>query len=324
MLNRAIQAQLAPGSTFKPFMALAGLEQGIIDEDYRVHCAGGATFYGHYHRCDLKTGHGQVELHRAIMQSCDVYFYNVGNRLGIDTIAAYAGQAGFGRKTGIDMPNEADGVVPSSKWKLRAFRQRWYPGETISVSIGQGALTVTPVQLAAAIGSIANHDVWERPHLLRRDTGPKNERAGKLKPENLAKVVDGMYGVVNEFGTGSRARLAGLEVCGKTGTAQLASNGFLKGKSAHNLKDNGCFVGFAPRKAPEVVVVALFENGEHGSNAAPIVRDVIKAYFDKKARLNKTYRASAAPSIVPAVNWKSSEPVTSADPKNQEIVEVRD
>ncbi len=298
MLNRAIQAQLAPGSTFKPIVALAGLEQGIVDNQFQVHCPGGATFYGHYYGCCVRTGHGTVDLHKAIMRSCDVFFYHVGNRLGIDRIAEYAEMAGFGKKTGVDLPEEAAGTVPSTRWKLRTQRQKWYAGETISPSIGQGAVTVTPIQLAAAIAGIANGGTWFRPHLVK-GAGAANQLRRELPVHaaNLARIVDGMYAVVNEQGTGGRARLAGLEVCGKTGTAQLVSNQYLKGRSAAHLKDNAWFVGFAPRQAPEVLVVALFENGEHGPNAAPIVRDVIKAYFDKKARSQRTYRAFTPPRL---------------------------
>lgn len=284
LLNRAIQAQLAPGSTFKPIMALAGLETGTIDEDWGVHCSGGASFYGRYFKCHKKGGHGAVSLHKGIAQSCDVYFYNVGNKLGIDNIAKYAEMAGLGRKTGIDLPNEASGVVPSTKWKMRNFRQKWYAGETISVSIGQGATTVTPLQLAHAIGGIATGGVWARPHVVKDGKKVEAER-GNLNLENVNRVIYGMWAVVNEGGTATVAHLPGLDVCGKTGTAQLASNDVLKAKKGdRNMKDNAWFVGFAPRQAPEIIVVALFENGEHGPQAAPIVRDVIKAYFDKKAR----------------------------------------
>ncbi|MDQ6664207.1 MAG: penicillin-binding transpeptidase domain-containing protein, partial [Acidobacteriota bacterium] len=279
-LNRAIQAQLAPGSTFKPLMALAGLESGVIDDQTVFHCPGGASFYGHYYKCHAV--HGAVALHSGILHSCDVYFYNVGNRLGIDRMAFYAEQAGYGRKTGIDLPGEADGLVPSTAWKIRNYRQKWFAGETISVAIGQGALTVTPLQLASAIGGIAVGGVWHRPHLLLAGTKTEKSHEWALSPGNVQQVIDGMYGVVNEAGgTGGRARLPGIEVCGKTGTAQLASNVFLKG---HAMKDNAWFVGFAPRANPEIIVSALFEGGEHGPNAAPIVRDVLKAYFDKKAR----------------------------------------
>ncbi|HKE22665.1 MAG TPA: penicillin-binding protein 2 [Bryobacteraceae bacterium] len=286
LLNRAIQAQQAPGSTFKPIVALAGLETKNIDDNFTIHCSGGASFYGHYYHCWQKSGHGTVQLHRGIVQSCDVFFYNVANKVGIDKLAFYANQAGYGHLTGIDLPHEKEGVVPSSEWKLRTYRQKWYAGETISVGIGQGALTVTPLQMARAIGGIAIGGVWHHPHLMRALGTEANPDVWALKPENVRKVIDGMYGVVNEGGTGLRARLPDLEVCGKTGSAQVASNQFTKGKSSKDLKDNAWFVGFAPRAAPEIVVVAFFEHGEHGQFAAPIVRDVLKAYFDKKVRLN--------------------------------------
>lgn len=289
LLNRAIQAQLAPGSTFKPIMALAGLESGAIDDDFKVHCSGGASFYGRYFKCWRKGGHGQIEVHRAIRESCDVFFYTVGNKMGIDTIAKYGEMVGFGHRTGIDLPHEAEGVMPSTRWKARLFRQKWYAGETISVSIGQGATTVTPLQLASAIGGMAVGGVWHTPHMIKESPAMVAARRADLNLENVAKVISGMYGVVNEpggtaFGT---ATIPGVNVCGKTGSAQVVSNEFLKGRKASAEEaDNGWFVGFAPKESPEIVVVALIEHGVHGSAAAPIVRDVIKAYFDKKARQN--------------------------------------
>ncbi|MGD0015135.1 MAG: penicillin-binding protein 2 [Bryobacteraceae bacterium] len=287
MLNRAIQAQLAPGSTFKPIVALAGLETGEIDDNFRVHCSGGASFYGRYFKCSAKRGHGTVDLHRGIAESCDVFFYNVGNRVGIDKIAEFAEIFGLGRRTGIDLPGEATGLVPSSAWKMKTFRQKWYAGETISVAIGQGALTVTPLQLAYAIGGLGMGGVWYRPHLVRSETQETRPRIARIDPVNAQKVVSGMFGVVNEAGgTGSRARLPGISVCGKTGSAQLASNELLQGNRAlgNRMRDNGWFVAFAPCEAPEIVVSVLYEGGEHGALAAPVARDVIKAYFDKKAR----------------------------------------
>ncbi len=287
MLNRAIQAQFAPGSTFKPIVALAGLESGAIDDHFSVHCSGGASFYGRYFKCHLKGGHGQVELHKGIVQSCDVFFYNVGNRTGIDRIAEYATIAGLGQKTGIDLPHEAEGLVPSTRWALRTQRRKWYAGETISVSIGQGATTITPIQLAYAIGGLAVGGVWYRPHLVKLPGPIEPVRRGNFNPDNLAKVISGMCGVVNEGGTGARSRIPGIEMCGKTGSAQRLSNTLAKENSAlaKTMKDNAWFVGFATRDNPEIVVAALFEAGVHGQFAAPIVRDVIKAYFDKKARL---------------------------------------
>jgi penicillin-binding protein 2 len=301
LLNRAVQAQQAPGSTFKPLMALAGLETGVIDDNFRVSCPGGATFYGHYFKCHAT--HGTVELHKGIVNSCDVFFYNVGNRLGIDRIAQYAEMVGLGHKTGVDLPHEADGIVPSSKWKIRNFREKWYAGETISVSIGQGATTVTPIQLAAYVGGISVGGKWAKPHLLKETAHLSLPRVGNLNPENLQKVIYGMYGVVNEGGTGGRAVIPGLKVCGKTGTAQLASNTVLKGTAiGKTMKDNAWFVGFAPMEAPEIVVATLWEGGVEGPWAAPIVRDVLKAYFDKKVRLGqpRPYYAYTAPRLLRA------------------------
>jgi penicillin-binding protein 2 len=300
LLNRAIQAQQAPGSTFKPIMALAGLETGVLDDDFHVHCSGGASFYGHYFACHLKRGHGTVGLHQAIVQSCDVFFYTVGNKLGIDRIAQYAGTVGYGHKTGIDLPNEASGVVPSTEWKMRNYRQKWYAGETISVSIGQGALTVTPMQMAVAIGGIATGGIWMQPHLVR-DAKVDPARRADLNPDNIQKVIYGMWGVVNEGGTGARSRLANISLCGKTGTAQLASAAVLKGTGLGKttMKNNAWFVGFAPREAPEIVVATLWENGGEGPFAGPIVRDVVKAYFDKKARLAEQQARISATNVPP-------------------------
>ncbi|MCE5309350.1 MAG: penicillin-binding protein 2 [Acidobacteriales bacterium] len=301
LLNRAIQAQLAPGSTFKPIVALAALESGAIDESFTAHCSGGASFYGRYFKCHKKGGHGTVDVHRGIVQSCDVFFYNAGNRAGIDKIAEYAEMAGLGHRTGIDLPNEAEGLVPSSRWKIRTQRSKWYAGETISVSIGQGALIVTPLQLARAIGGLATGGIWSTPHLVKEGTHPAPARRGQLNLEHVADVINGMYGVVNEGGTGGSARLPGIEVCGKTGTAQLASNEYLKNtKLGSEMKDNAWFVGFAPRYNPEIVVVALWQEGAHGNYAAPIVRDVIKAYFDKKARLAPPKSLVAQAPMAPA------------------------
>ena len=305
LLNRAIQAQLAPGSTFKPFVAMAGLESGVLDDSTVFLCNGGATFYDRYFKCHTSKGHGYISLHRAIMQSCDIFFYNVGNRVGIDRIARFAEGAGFGKRTGIDLPHEAEGIVPSTRWKIRTYRQRWFAGETISVAIGQGALTITPLQLAHAIGGLAMAGVWHKPHLLKEPAGSTEApRTVPIAPEHLARVIGGMSSAVNEVGgTAIRVRLPGIEMCGKTGTAQLASNELLKarresgrrGSEEAELKDNAWFVGFAPCNNPEIVVAALYEAGEHGDRAAPIARDVIKSYFDKKARKGAEPVLASAP-----------------------------
>jgi penicillin-binding protein 2 len=262
LLNRAIQGQLAPGSTFKPILAIAGLETGVVEPDTDFFCPGGATFYGHYYACHIRGGHGKISLHRAIAQSCDVYFYNVGNRLGIDRIAHYADLAGIGRKTGVDLPNETQGTMPSTKWKMRIARQKWYAGETISVAIGQGAVTVSPLQIVAALGGLGVGGKWYQPHLVYGEHS-KLLRQGNFKPENLEQVISGMYAVVNEGGTGRAAYIPGIKISGKTGTAQLAATDRTKGaKKGTALANNGWFVAFAPTDKPEIAVVALFENAQ--------------------------------------------------------------
>jgi penicillin-binding protein 2 len=304
LLARAIQAQLAPGSTFKPIMAIAALETGNITEDTVYNCPGGATFYGHFYHCDQH--HGTLNLHRAIAQSCDTYFYNVGVKMGIDDIAYYGQMVGYGARTGVDLPNEAAGTMGSPEWKLRTQREKWYGGDTVSISIGQGYLTVTPLQMARAIGGLAIGGVWHTPHFLlaAKDDKPKE---WTLNPDNVQKVVSGMYGVVNEGGTGGGAKIPGMDVCGKTGTAQTASADYLK---AHReIKDNSWFVAFAPCDKPEIVVSVLWEGGEWGKNSAPVARDVLKAYFDKKARnaeaeLQKQNGAAPAISLlIPGYVW---------------------
>jgi penicillin-binding protein 2 len=213
---------------------------------------------------------------------------------------------GLGKKTGIDLPNEAEGLVPSSRWKIRTTREKWYAGETISVAIGQGALTVTPLQLANAIAGLAMGGVWYTPHVVADPARRETPRHVEFKPENLAQVVNGMFGVVNEGGTGRLAQVAGIEVCGKTGTSQLGSNELLKGtRLGQELKDNAWFVGFAPRQNPEIVVVAMVEGGLHGATAAaPVARDLIKTYFEKKSK-------SATPGLL-------ARGGLSADPKVRE------
>jgi penicillin-binding protein 2 len=244
--------------------------------------------YDRYQRCWEPRGHGTQSMHGGIVHSCDVFFYTLGAKIGIDKLAFYGDIVGFGHPTGIDLPHEKSGLMPSEKWKLRYYRTKWYPGETPSVAIGQGALTVTPLQLARAIGGVSVGGKWYEPHMVKKPVDQVKVAEWTLDPDHVKTVVGGMFGVVNEGGTGVRAALPHLDVCGKTGTAQLASNEFLKGTAAgKDMKDNAWFVGFAPRDNPEIVVVALFEHGAHGQFAAGIVRDVLKAHFDKKERLTQ-------------------------------------
>jgi penicillin-binding protein 2 len=305
LLNRAIQAQLAPGSVFKIVMATAMLESKAIPEDFHVTCTGAANFYGRPFKCWVfsahKPPHGLVDLHKGVVHSCDVFFYNVGMRLGIDRISYYASKLGLGHKTGIDLPSEQPGLIPSEEWKQKVFHQKWYPGETISVAIGQGATMTTPLQLAHTIGGIAMGGIFKQPHLLLHEKNVHEERF-PLAEETTEKMTQAMWGVVNEGGTAAASRLEGIEFSGKTGSAQVISNEGLKraGKSA-KLKDNAWFVGYAPRRNPEIVVSVLVEEGEHGASAAaPIARDIIKAYYDKKARHNQQqYSVEYKPSNVP-------------------------
>ena len=303
LLNRAIQAQLAPGSVYKIFLATAALEEEVLTEKTSFYCSGGAVFYGRYFRCWRKGGHGRMTLHRAIVQSCDVFFYNVGRRLGIEKMAYYSQRLGLGSPTGIDLPYEEEGVMPSPEWKRRLFREKWYAGETISVAIGQGSVAMTPLQLAYAVGGIASGGVFRRPRLVfpseiqrprpgtNLDADPGTDLDTDLdkvwrfplREGTIEQVTLGMYGVVNEpGGTGRRARIEGVDVAGKTGTAQLASLKVTNASGASNLKDNAWFVGAAPRRNPEIVVVCLLEHGGHGYLAAPIVREVIKTYWEKR------------------------------------------
>ena len=303
LLNRAIQAQLAPAPPSSRSWRWRVWKTARSTTSSLRTVPGGAMFYGRYFKCHLKGGHGTVDLHSGIVQSCDVFFYNVGNRLGIDKIAQYAELCRPGAEDRHRPAARGGGAGSLHPWKIRTTRQKWYAGETISVSIGQGALTVTPLQLAYAIGGLAMGGVWYTPHVVA-DPARQEIRGAPAQPGNVAKVIYGMFGVVNEGGTGRRAQVAGIEICGKTGTAQFASNAVLKGtRLGQELKDNAWFVGFAPRQNPEIVVVALVEGGLHGATAAaPIARDIIKTYFDKKAEaaLRPGYSRAAAVSANPA------------------------
>ena len=288
LLNRAIQAQLAPGSVFKIFMAAAILESKAVPENLTIFCPGYGTFYGRQFRCHTfdKGGHGLVDFHKSVVQSCDIFFYEAGKRLGIDRISYYAYQLGLGRKTGIDLPSEESGLVPSEDWKKRVLKQPWYPGETISVAIGQGATTTTPLQLAMTIGGIASGGVFKQPHLLKTKQNVPDFRF-PLAEHTTEIITNAMYGVVNnEGGTAAASRLEGIEFCGKTGSSQLISNeGRKRIGGGRRFTDNAWFVGYAPRRNPEIVVAVLVEHGEHGSTAAaPVARDIIKRYYEKKSQ----------------------------------------
>jgi penicillin-binding protein 2 len=292
--NRAIQGRYSPGSTFKIAVAVAGLEEGVITPSFRVSCGGAATFFGRSFQCWKKGGHGSVDLRHAMEQSCNVYYYTIGNMIGVDRIHKWATLLGLGEKTGIDLPNEIEGIVPSSEWKRKRTGEKWYSGETISVSIGQGYVSITPISLAVMMSTVANGGTRWTPFLMKAvDEGkgwkpvtpPAPKSQVKLKPETIAALHDGLFLVVNGAGTGGRARIAGKDVSGKTGTAQVISlQGGRKaaGRTDRDLRDHGWFVFFAPRDNPEIAGVIFGEHNEHGSTSAPIAKYVMETYFAKK------------------------------------------
>ncbi len=286
LLNRAIQAQLAPGSVFKIVTATAMLESKAIPENMTVFCPGYGTFYGRQFKCWVygKSSHGTVDFHKAIIQSCDIFFYTVGMRLGIDKLSFYGSGLGLGKKTGIDLPGEESGLMPSEEWAQRVYHRKWYPGETISVAIGQGAVITTPIQLARMIAGVANGGTFVQPHLMKNLPNPVVTHF-PLADDTVQKVTDGMYGVVNEpGGTGYSSRIQNVEFSGKSGTAQVIGYDVRSrlGKEKE-FKDNAWFVGYAPRRDPEIVVTVLVQGGGHGGEAsAPIVRDIVKKYYEKK------------------------------------------
>jgi penicillin-binding protein 2 len=316
LMNKAIQAQLAPGSTFKIIMSLAGLQEGIA-QNYKVNCAGGATLFGHFYACDKR--HGEVDVEHAIPWSCDTYFYNLAVRLGIDTIAKYAHSAGIGVKTGVDLPNEAAGTMPSTEWKMKTFHEKWYAGEAVSVGIGQGAVTVTPIQLARALSGIASGGVFRRPHIvfpgelqpdMRQtvlDSFPGSGDATiPLTPENWEIITDGMYNAVNgPGGTAYASHLESIDFAGKTGTAEVVNHSAgVKSLGSGNERANAWFVGIAPRRNPDIVVAVLSEHGGWGAEAAaPIAARVIEAFVNKQRRLNHNLVAQDEKKVEVGAVW---------------------
>lgn len=294
LTDRAIQGRYSPGSTFKMAVATAALEEQVIPLDFKVHCSGRATFYGRAYRCWKPGGHGTVDLRDAIEQSCNVYFYTVGNMVGVDRISRWAMLLGLGVKSNIDLPDEVAGIVPSTEWKRQQTGEKWYPGETISVAIGQGQVSVTPASMAVMMATLANGGTRVTPHLLKAvDDGhgwksvtpPPPQSSVTLNPDNLQAIRDGLWLVVNGAGTGGRARISGYDVSGKTGTAQVISTKGARaaaGRTARDLRDHGWFVFFAPRDNPRIAGAIFVEHAEHGSNAAPIAKQAMETFFAKE------------------------------------------
>jgi penicillin-binding protein 2 len=302
MENRAVSGQYPPGSTYKLIVASAALEEGLITPDTTFFCNGSFELGNRNYRCWQKKGHGHVNLHRAIVESCDVYFYNLGKLIGVDKLAEYARGFGLGSASGIDLPREKGGLIPTKQWKLSRFRESWQMGETISIAIGQGYNLLTTLQLVNAYATLANGGVIYRPRLIKsietmdgrviRSFEPEQKGKIPISKKNIDILRYALWGVVNENGgTGYALRRKEADVCGKTGTSQVVG---LPGDEAarrrkqvlSRFRDHALFVCFAPYKNPEIAIAVIVENaGSGGSVAAPIARKIIDAYFERKNKI---------------------------------------
>jgi len=294
MINRAINGAYPPGSTFKPYMALAALELGKRTANQSISDPGFYDFGGHKFRDDKPGGHGSVDMYKSIVVSCDTYYYRLATDMGIDAIAGFMGPFGFGSLSGVDIEGEGKGILPSSAWKMKRFKQKWYPGETVSIGIGQGYNAYTPIQLAQAMATLANDGVMFRPHIVhyiensktgvRTYVEPKPMRTLPLKPENLAIIKNAMAGV-NTEGTGAGAfAKAEYTSAGKTGTAQViaikANEKYNASRIAKEHRDHALFIAFAPVEKPKIALAVIVENGGFGAQAAaPIARQVMDYYL---------------------------------------------
>jgi penicillin-binding protein 2 len=288
MLNRALQSRYPPGSTFKIVTAVAGLEEKVIAPDTKVECRGGINIGRWHFGCWKPGGHGIISLHRAIVESCDVYFYEVGRRLGIDKIYEYATSLGLGKKTGIELGKERSGLVPNTKWKLQNKKLPWFIGETFNASIGQGYVAVTPIQLAVMTSTIANGGTVYKPSLLK-DSRPVITGRLNISRANLETVKKGLFGVVNEpEGTGWAAKSDLVTIAGKTGTAQVITQKNAGRYTPERFRDHAWFVAFAPVEKPEIALAVLVEHGGHGGGAAaPIAKAAIEAYVKSARSLDR-------------------------------------
>lgn len=288
--NRALRGLYAPGSIFKLTMALGALDLNLIDENTTFFCSGRTRIYGEYHSCWAEQGHGSMNLYAGIRNSCNIYFYQLGKMMGIEEISRYARMLGFEAKTGIDLPNEKLGLVPDPRWKKEVLNEPWQPGETTSVSIGQGPLLVTPLQVACHTAIVANRGRGVVPHLLKtpsplpekgENPAYSSRQATEIDPINFEKVIRGMWESVNNGGTGRAARAEGFDVCGKTGSTQVMSTEMLEKLKAEGkeVKTHSWFTGFGPRDSPRVVVTVIVEfGGMGGAIAAPLAREMFELY----------------------------------------------
>jgi len=320
--NKALSGQYPPGSTFKMLTALAGLEAGVINESTTVTCNGAYELGGNKFRCWSKSGHGGVNLRKSLKESCDVYYYQLGEKLGVDRIAAMAERFLLGHELGIGLQGEKKGLIPTVAWKVKRFGKRWYPGETLPVAIGQGYVLMTPIQLASMMATVANEGTIYRPHLVKRVVDPDGKMVREFGSEVLGKtgvsqasfkkVKQGLFAVVNDpGGTGANARLWDVKVAGKTGTSQVVKLGEDRKKAVmYQHKDHGLFVAFAPFDKPEIAVAVVVEHGGGGGAvAAPIAGRILRSYFDLQ---------KPAPKPKPDDTTKNAEPLSAAEPAARE------
>jgi penicillin-binding protein 2 len=296
--NRVISGQYPPGSVFKIVVAIAGLEEGVIDPNEKIFCGGSYSFKGRAYRDWKKGGHGYVDLHKALVESCDVYFYKMGQKIGIDTIARYAKSLGLGSKTGLQLGDEKVGLIPNKAWKLRRWHIPWQEGETLSVAVGQSFTLITPIQMLRFVSALFNGGILFRPHVTKWVEGGNKEKIFKFKPdesgrwsikrENMELVKRALIDVVNEpYGTGKRARLDQIKVAGKTGTAQVIALPEEKEQAEerdipYKFRDHAWFVAVAPAEDPIIALAILIEHsGTGGRVAAPIAREILECYFKK-------------------------------------------
>jgi len=294
LVNKAVQGAYPPGSTFKMMLALAALDAGVIDENTVFHCPGYLKVGHDIRYCWKRSGHGDVTVREAIEKSCNVFFYNVGLLLGVDRIHDYGAQFGFSQPTGIELESEKAGFLPSKEWKQRTYKEKWYDGETLPVSIGQGFVSVTPVQLLNYVNTIANRGLWVKPTVIERIVGPdgrdvvpdqpmpRHSRLLPIAPKYFDMVTQAMEWVVNRAGTGGRAQSRLFEIAGKTGTSDVIGRkaGYTQEREANDENaPHSLFVGFAPAQDPRVSVLVLVEHGKHGgATAAPIAKQILEYY----------------------------------------------
>ncbi len=291
--NKALSGQYPPGSTYKMLVALAGLESGVIEETTTSYCNGEYVMGSSKFRCWNRSGHGTVNLRKSLKESCDVYYYQLGEKLGVDRIAAMARRFHLGSELGIGLHNEKKGLIPTVAWKVKRFGKKWFPGETLPVAIGQGYVLMTPIQLVSMMATVANEGTVYRPHLVKKVVDPDGRILKEFGPEILGytgisqesfkKVKQGLFAVVNDAGgTGANARLWDVKVAGKTGTSQVVKLGKDRKKAVmYQHMDHGLFVAFAPFDKPEIAVAVVVEHGGGGGAvAAPIAGKILRTYFD--------------------------------------------